>query len=168
MVSHELTHESSIDIDISVAIDDSCVTRADPTPGRLPTSRILDVVSALKSTGDDAGVTRYLSTAPQPGQDGYARIRVTVHNAAGADRVRERLSYKLPTFFVDGKRLLHVGLWGEHLAIYPVPDSKSDPQLATDLEPYRKGKGTLHFRYRDEWPEGLISRLVQAHLDRLC
>lgn len=112
-------------------------------------------------------ITAYLSTAPEQGRQRYAWIRSAVRARAGGDRVSERLSYRLPTFFVAGRRLLHVGLWEEHLAIYPVPDSATDLTLAADLEPYRMGKGTLHFRYDASWPAELIDRIVAAHLDRL-
>lgn len=119
------------------------------------------------ASGVDEAVTAYLSTAPTSGRQRYARLRQVVHDRAGVDRVSERLSYRLPTFFVAGTRLLHVGLWEEHLPIYPVPDSAADPTLAAELEPYRMGKGTLHFRYDADWPAELIERIVAAHLARL-
>ena len=112
-------------------------------------------------------VTAYLLAAPPPGQQRYALVRSAVLARAGEERVGERLSYTMPTFFVDGKVLLHVGLWDEHVAVYPVPESASDPALAADLGPHRKSKGTLHFPYADPWPAELVDRLVAAHLERL-
>lgn len=111
--------------------------------------------------------TAYLQQAPAPGPDRYALVRSAVLRQVSEDRVGERLSYKMPSFFVDGRVLLHVGLWDEHLAIYPVPESTSDAALENDLTPYRKAKGTLHFRYEDEWPAELIDRIVAAHLERI-
>lgn len=119
------------------------------------------------ATGVAGEVTAYLSAAPQQGQDRYARVRSAVHAQVGEGRVGERLSYQMPTFFVDGTRLLHVGLWEEHLAIYPVPENETDATLAADLEPYRKGKGTLHFPYAQEWPAQVVGRIVAAHVARL-
>lgn len=115
---------------------------------------------------DETAVRAYLEQSPPPGQDRYALIRSAVHAQLPPSRVSERLSYKMPTFFVDAKVLLHVGLWEEHLAIYPVPESGTDAALTEDLEPYRKGKGTLHFRYADDWPVELINRIVAAHIAR--
>lgn len=117
-------------------------------------------------TGVADEVTAYLQQAPDEGQTRYARVRADVLSRAGEGRVSERLSYAMPTFFVDGKVLLHVGLWDEHLAIYPVPESQTDASLAADLTPHQKGKGTLHFRYTDGWPAALIGRVVAAHLER--
>lgn len=123
-------------------------------------------MAANKATGVAEEVTAHLADAPAEGQARYERIRAIVQARAGTDRVSERLSYKMPTFFVDGTVLLHVGLWDEHLAIYPVPDSATDAALTADVESHRKGKGTLHFRYADEWPVELIERVVAAHLER--
>lgn len=120
-----------------------------------------------QATGVTDEVTAYLQAAPAAGQERYALVRAAVLARAGEGRVSERLSYKMPTFFVDGKVLLHVGLWDEHLAVYPVPESESDPALADDLAPHRRSKGTLHFPYADDWPAELVDRLVEAHLERL-
>jgi len=118
-------------------------------------------------TGVAEEVTAYLSTLPTQAQERYALVRAEVLAQAGEGRVGERLSYQMPTFFFDVRVLLHVGLWADHLAIYPVPESATDGELAADLAPHRKGKGTLHFPYEQDWPGPLISRLVAAHLDRL-
>lgn len=120
-----------------------------------------------QATGVADEVTAYLQQSPAPGQQRYALVRTEVLAQAGEGRVAERLSYKMPTFFVDGRVLLHVGLWDEHLALYPVPDSATDAALADDLAPHRKSKGTLHFPYADAWPADLVARLVAAHLERL-
>ena len=111
--------------------------------------------------------TAYLQQAPAVGRERYALVRSAVLRQVSAERVGERLSYKMPSFFVDGRVLLHVGLWADHLAIYPVPEAPSDATLDEDLEPYRKSKGTLHFRYADDWPADLVDRIVAAHLARL-
>ena len=120
-----------------------------------------------QATGVAEAVTAYLQQAPATGHERYALVRAAVLARAGEGRVSERLSYRMPTFFVDGKVLLHVGLWDEHVAVYPVPESASDPALAADLGRYRKSKGTLHFPYADPWPAELVDRLVVAHLERL-
>lgn len=129
-------------------------------------ARILILMAATQPSGIDDEVTAYLTDAAPEGRAGYERIRAIVRAQAGTDRVSERLSYKMPTFFVDGRVLLHVGLWEEHLAVYPVPDSGADPALADDLAAHRKGKGTLHFPHAQTWPAALIERLVSAHLER--
>lgn len=123
---------------------------------------------AAKRSGeaDAEAVTAYLEQAPSQGVERYALVRSAVLRQVSEERVGERLSYKMPSFFVDGRVLLHVGLWDEHLAIYPVPESTTDAALAADLAPHQKGKGTLHFPYAAPWPAELIDRIVAAHLER--
>jgi uncharacterized protein YdhG (YjbR/CyaY superfamily) len=118
-------------------------------------------------TGIAEETTAYLQEAPAEGRERYALVRAAVLRQVREGRVGERLSYKMPSFFVDGRVLLHVGLWADHLAIYPVPESTTDPGLDADLEPYRRSKGTLHFRYADTWPADIVERIVAAHLARL-
>lgn len=145
------------------------IARSDDAQHGTGTGQIPHTDSMAKNhaTGIAEEVTAYLSAAPAEGRERYALVRSAVHAQAGAVRVSERMSYKMPTFFVNGKVLLHVGLWDEHLAIYPVPDSTTDATLAEDLEPQRKGKGTLHFPYADDWPTQLVERVIAAHLARL-
>jgi uncharacterized protein YdhG (YjbR/CyaY superfamily) len=121
-----------------------------------------------QATGVAEEVAAYLSAAPAGSQARHALVRAEVLAQAGEGRVSERLSYGVPAFFVDGKVLLYVGLWTDHLAVYPVPESATDPGLDDDLAPHRKGKGTLHFPYAQDWPGPLIARLVAAHLERLA
>jgi uncharacterized protein YdhG (YjbR/CyaY superfamily) len=118
-------------------------------------------------SGIAAETTAYLQQAPTPGRERYALVRSAVLRQVSEDRVGERLSYSMPSFFVDGRVLLHVGLWADHLAIYPVPESTTDAALEAALEPYRKSKGTLHVPYADAWPADLVDRIVAAHLARL-
>ena len=65
-------------------------------------------MAAKQATGVAEEVTAYVDGAPAEGRKGYERIRAIV--SGSADQVSERLSYKMPTFFVGGKVLLHVGL----------------------------------------------------------
>lgn len=79
----------------------------------------------------------------------------------------ERLSYGIPTLFVGGKRIVHMAAWAEHLALYPVPPSPPDDAgLVSNLEPYVKGKGTLHFPYAAGLPTAVLERVLRAHLIR--
>lgn len=82
--------------------------------------------------------------------------------------LEERLSYGVPTFFDEGRRVVHAAGWDKHLALYPVPASPAgDPGLIDDLAEHRKGKGTLHFPYAAGIPWPLVTRVIAAHLARI-
>lgn len=84
-----------------------------------------------------------------------------------AGRREERLSYGIPTLFVEGRRIVHYAGWDAHLALYPIPPSPAgDPTLREELTAYVRGKGTLHFPYAAGLPVPLIRRVVAAHLER--
>ena len=106
-------------------------------------------------------VQRYLDAAPEPGRTAYLAVREMV--ARHAPSATETISYDMPTFVLDGRRLFHTSAWSKHLAIYPVPD---DPALAPALAPYESGASTLKFLYRNDFPTELVDRVVAAHVDR--
>lgn len=78
--------------------------------------------------------------------------------APGAD---ERISYRMPAFFLDGA-LIYFAPFKAHIGIYP--PVKGDEALAAALEPYRGEKGNLRFPLDRPMPWPLIRRVVRARL----
>lgn len=76
----------------------------------------------------------------------------------GAD---ERISYRMPAFFLDGA-LIYFAPFKAHIGMYP--PVKGDAALATALEPYRGEKGNLRFPLDRPMPWPLIRRVVRARL----
>ena len=74
--------------------------------------------------------------------------------------VREVLSYGVIGYKPDPKKRAVVFISGrrDHVAIYPVP---GNPELATELQPYIKGKGTLWFKLDESLP---IDTVTAEHL----
>lgn len=110
-------------------------------------------------------VDRYLETAPETGRTYYLALRdLVAQHAPGAT---ETLSYNMPTFLVDGRRLLHASAWKEHLAIYPLPPAQDlDAETAAALEAHSSGASTLKLLYREAWPAALVDAVVRAHVAR--
>jgi uncharacterized protein YdhG (YjbR/CyaY superfamily) len=72
--------------------------------------------------------------------------------------VGETISYSIPTFTLEGKHLVYVGAWKNHVAVYPVP--AGDAAFEAEIASYRAGRGTLRFPLRKPVPYDLIERLV--------
>ncbi len=118
------------------------------------------------SPASDA-VDSYLARVPETGRAFYLGIRELVQQHA--PEATETLSYNMPTFVVDGHRLLHASAWKEHLAIYPLPPAEDlGPQAATELEAHSSGASTLKLPYTQDFPTLLVDAVVRAHLARVA
>ena len=103
-------------------------------------------------------VEAYVAAQPAPSREILNEIRQRVGTAV--PHATEAISYDIPTFKVDGKALIYVAAWKQHIAVYPVPNG--DETLQRDIERYRSGKGTLKFQLSEPFPYELFDRLVQA------
>src|SRR4051812_41869575 len=107
-------------------------------------------------------VEGYLEKAPEPGRVFYRGVREL--GQRHAPHATETLSYAMPTFVVEGHRLLHASAWKEHLAIYPLPPVEHlDPSAAAALQAHSSGASTLKLPYRQEFPTLLVDAVVRAH-----
>lgn len=112
-------------------------------------------------------VDRYLETAPEAGREFYAALRdLVLRHAPGATAT---LSYTMPTFVVDGHRLLHASAWKEHLSIYPLPPAEDLDEAATAaLQAHSSGASTLKLPYGEAFPTELVDAVVRAHVARVA
>ena len=103
-------------------------------------------------------VDAYLEGLPEPARGVVERIRADVH--AAVPGLGETISYNMPTFTRDGRSVMHVAGWKQHVSVYPEPGG--DAALTAALAPYSGGKGTLKFSFDAEIPYDLIVRVAQA------
>jgi uncharacterized protein YdhG (YjbR/CyaY superfamily) len=106
-------------------------------------------------------VEAYIATFPPDVQAKLESIRAAIRDAV--PRTTEAISYDIPTFYLDGKAVVYFAGWKRHISLYPIPGG--DPDLGTEIEPYKSGKGTLQFRLDRPIPLDLIGR-VAAQLAR--
>ena len=112
-------------------------------------------------------VQRYLDSLTDAGRTAYLAVRAIVLRQAPT--ATETLSYSMPTFLVDGSRLMHASAWKEHLSIYPLPPAGDvDPQARAALEVHSSGASTLKLPYAEPFPTELVDAVVRAHLARLA
>src|SRR4051794_25140440 len=87
-------------------------------------------------------VSEYLAATPPKARKVLRQLRAAIK--AAAPDITERISYRIPTFDIDGGRLLYIAAFKEHVGLYPVTAgmvAAHGPAIA----PYRSGKGTLRF-----------------------
>lgn len=103
-------------------------------------------------------VDEYIASFPEEVREVLEQVRRTIH--AAAPGAGEKISYQIPTITLDDKPLMYFSGWKAHIAVYPLPPL--DDALATAIDPYRSGKGTLKFPLNKPIPYDLITRLTRA------
>jgi uncharacterized protein YdhG (YjbR/CyaY superfamily) len=103
-------------------------------------------------------VSEYITAAPPKARPLLRQIRSTINKAVPA--VTERISYRIARFDLDGKYLLYMAAFKDHVSIYPATASMM-AKYGKQLTPYRFGAGTLRFALGERLPVALIARLAR-------
>jgi uncharacterized protein YdhG (YjbR/CyaY superfamily) len=90
------------------------------------------------------------------------KIRAIIRKAA--PEARERISYRMPAFNLDGD-IVYFAAFKQHIGLFP-PVPRADAQLIKDASVYAGPKGNLRFPLDKRIPYGLISRVVKAQVQQ--
>jgi uncharacterized protein YdhG (YjbR/CyaY superfamily) len=106
-------------------------------------------------------VDAYIASSPPEARPILEAIRKTVRRAA--PHAEERISYRMPAFFLGGV-LVYFAAFTKHIGLYPpVRDKSLKPLVAR----YAGPKGNLQFPLAEPIPLSLISKIVKARLQEL-
>lgn len=108
-----------------------------------------------------ATVSDYIAHASPEARKALKQIRAAIK--AAAPGITERISYRIPTFDLDGKYLLYMAAFKEHVSIYPVTAGMVGKYGKT-LAPFRSGKGTLRFPLDRPVPTDLVTKLAKVRV----
>lgn len=106
-------------------------------------------------------VPEYLATVPPAARKALRQIRAAIRKAAPG--ITERISYRIPTFELDGKYLLYMAGFKSHVSVYPVTSGMM-AKYGEQLKAYRSGAGTLRFELEGRLPLGLIAKLARVRV----
>ncbi|MEO7273862.1 MAG: DUF1801 domain-containing protein [Vicinamibacterales bacterium] len=112
----------------------------------------------------DITVAEYIAGTPPKARTALKQLRAAIK--AAAPGITERISYRIPTFDLDGRRLLYIAAFTEHVGLYPVTPAMvaaHGPAIA----PYRSGKGTLRFPLDAPIPVGLVGKLAKTRVQEV-
>ena len=104
-------------------------------------------------------IDEYIAQYPPEIQQKLTQLRALIH--AAAPGVKEKISYGMPGFSLDGKNLVWFGVYKHHLSFFPRATSGTDPDLEKDLAAFKGTKGSVHLPFDQPIPDELISRLVR-------
>ena len=102
-------------------------------------------------------IDEYMAGFPKEVQEILQKIRMTIRKAA--PRAEETISYKIPTFNLNGHYLIYFAAYKKHIALYPAPIGA--PEFEEEISPYVSGKGTLQFPLDKPIPYKLITKIVK-------
>jgi uncharacterized protein YdhG (YjbR/CyaY superfamily) len=103
-------------------------------------------------------VDEYIAAQPEAVQEILGRVRATIRKAVpGAQEV---ISYKMPTYMLDGDRLLYFAVWKQHYSIYAAT-KQVVAAFEDELASYEIDKGTVRFPLSEPVPVKLIERIVK-------
>ena len=105
-------------------------------------------------------VDEYIGTFAPETQAVLEQLRSTIKNAA--PDAREKISYQMTAYELEGKNLIYFAGWKKHISIYPIPSGTEE--LIQEISPYIYGKGTLRFPIDKPLPLDLIGRIVRARI----
>ncbi|HME38813.1 MAG TPA: DUF1801 domain-containing protein [Steroidobacteraceae bacterium] len=106
-------------------------------------------------------VDAYIAASPLKVRPILEAIRTTVRKAAPGSE--ERISYRMPAFFLGGV-LVYFAAFKNHIGLYPpVRDKAIKPLVAR----YAGPKGNLQFPLSEPIPLALIGKIVKARIREL-
>jgi len=118
--------------------------------------------NTLQKTGIDMDqeyttIDEYIKTFPENVQKILEKVRQTIKKAA--PDAAEAISYRMPTFKLKGKNLVHFAAFKNHIGFYPIPSGIE--AFKEELSVYKQGKGSVQFPLDQPIPYELISRIVE-------
>jgi uncharacterized protein YdhG (YjbR/CyaY superfamily) len=102
----------------------------------------------------------YIAAAPQEARAALRKIRALARKVA--PRGEERISYRMPAVFVDGRALAYFAAFKAHVGMFP--PAHGDSAFMKAVAPYAGPKGNLSFPYAKPMPYALIERVLRARL----
>lgn len=105
-------------------------------------------------------VDEYIASFSPTTQKVLEEIRAIVRSAA--PEAKEKISYQIAAFELNGRNLVHFAGWKRHVSLYPVPAGSEAFQR--QVAKYVDGKGTLKFSLDEPLPVKLIEGVVKLHI----
>jgi uncharacterized protein YdhG (YjbR/CyaY superfamily) len=107
-------------------------------------------------------IDEYINGFPEDVRQRLLTIREIVLDIA--PEATEQICMRMPTFYLNGKWLLHYAAYSKHIGFYPQPDG-----VATFMErlgEYKTSKGTIQFPLNKPLPIDLIRDIATYKVNK--
>jgi uncharacterized protein YdhG (YjbR/CyaY superfamily) len=105
-------------------------------------------------------VDAYIASFPPDARPPLDAVRTAIR--AAAPGTEEKVSYDIPTYTLNGERVVYFAGWKRHISVYPIP--AADAELDAALAPYKAARGTLRFPLDKPIPLDLIGTVAATLL----
>ena len=105
-------------------------------------------------------IDEYIAACPEDSQLYLHQIRKSIHSLA--PNAKEKISYQMACFELNGKNLIHFAGWKKHVSLYPIPAGSE--AFNRQVSKYVDGKGTVKFPLNKPLPMKLIERAIKYRL----
>jgi len=114
---------------------------------------------ASRSTANS--IDEYIAEFPPETQKVLQEVRALIR--ASALGATETISYAIPTFDLNGRHLVHFAGYEKHIGFYPTGSGVE--AFKEELQPYKRGKGSVQFPLGQPLPTDLIRRIVELRVE---
>ena len=105
-------------------------------------------------------VDEYISMFPEETQKILEQIRATIKKVA--PDAGEKISYAIPAFTLNGKYLVYMAAFKNHIGFYPAPVGIE--AFKNEFSHLKTGKGSVQFPLNKPMPLDLIIRIVEFRI----
>jgi len=106
-------------------------------------------------------IDEYIAHFPPETRAALNQVREVIR--AAAPEATELISYRMPTFDLNGHHLVHFAGYAKHIGFYPIPSGIE--AFKDELAAYKQGKGSAQFPLSDPLPVDLIRRIVEFRVE---
>lgn len=102
-------------------------------------------------------IDEFIANYPDDTQVILQKIRQTIQDVS--PDAKEKISYGIPTFTLNGKNLVHFSAYAKHIGFYP--GSAPIKEFKKELSGYKTSKGTVQFPLNKPIPYDLIQKITE-------
>jgi uncharacterized protein YdhG (YjbR/CyaY superfamily) len=114
---------------------------------------------------DFKSVDEYLASQPETAWTILADLRATIRGAI--PQAEETISYRIPTYKLQGRAVLYFAGWKRHYSLYPA-SARLVAAFSSELAPYQISKGTIRFPYTQPASAQLIAAIAKFRAEEVA
>jgi len=107
-------------------------------------------------------IDEYIAACPEESRERLEMIRAEIKRIA--PEAKEKISYQIACFELNGRNLIYFAGWKKHVSLYPIPAGSE--AFEEEISKYAGGKGTVKFPLDEPMPMKLVEKIVKLHIKK--